>query len=514
MKVRSPEIDLDAPGVSAAPHRLGSVTGGLVGTAVLGASGSALLALASDLPGSPFGPHAGGLWPLALPGAAPSWEGPTVPAWAEPANSGPGVPPGQLLVLAAAVVGLLLLGIAWLRLWRTVRAHPGLQCRRLWWVIAAWSGPLLLAAPFASQDVWTYAAQGKLVTSGLGAASPIHLLGHSIWVSAVDPKYLTGPSIYGPGALDLSALFVKISGSHPWIAVEGWRLAVVAGLVLCAWGVARVAATRGTNPAEAVVAGVANPAVLVVFVAGIHNDAVMIGLVVAGIALAVTKRPWWALCLAALAVTVKAPAALAVLAIAWWCWNGAWHRRAVSLAAGLTVTVGALVVTGLACGGGFNWLRSASHGTVASSFSLLRFAGITSSGPVNALQLAGIVAAIVLVISIRQRGSWVGSLAAGFAVMAICSANPQPWYILWALPILACTGGDVGVQCTGIVVLSAMAAWSEMPCGALIWFLGIVVLAWTLLRWEHQRQGFGLLTDPLLNATSENNAPVRAKVVS
>ena len=28
---------------------------------------------------------------------------------------------------------------------------------------------MLLAAPFASQDVWVYAAQGKVVASGLGA---------------------------------------------------------------------------------------------------------------------------------------------------------------------------------------------------------------------------------------------------------------------------------------------------------------------------------------------------------
>ena len=387
-------------------------------------------------------------------------------------------------------MGVLLLGLAWLTLWRAVRSKPAPQWRRLWWVAAAWVAPLLLAAPFASQDVWVYVAQGKLVASGLSATNPVHLLGrHSEWLSAVDPRYLTGPSIYGPGAVDLSGLFARASGGHPWIAVEEWRLAVIASLVLCAWGVARAAVTRGINPAEAVVAGVANPAVLVVFVAGIHNDALMISLIVAGVALALTNRPWWALCLAALAVTVKAPAALAVLAIAWWCWRSSWRRRAVSLAGALALTLGALVVAGFGCGGdGFSWLHSASQATVASSFSLLNLAGSTSSAIANVVQLGGIAAAVVIVLLLPRRASWVGALALGLGVMAVCATNPQPWYVLWALPLLACTGCDVKLRRAAICVLCAMGAWSVLPLANLVWFAGIAALTWILARWEHQRQ--------------------------
>jgi alpha-1,6-mannosyltransferase len=477
-----------------APYPRGRSIGGMVATAALGAGATALLALASNLPASPFGPHAGGLWPFAGAGAAPSWEGPTTPRWAEPANSGPGVPSGHLLVLTAALVGVVLLLIAWLRLWRTVRADGDLRFRNLWWVVAAWTVPLLFAAPLASQDVWVYAAQGKLVTSGLGSASPLHLLGHSIWLAGVDPRYHAGSSIYGPGAVDLSALFATVSGGHPWIAVECWRLAVIAALVLCAWGVAVVAVARGANPVEAVVAGVANPGVLIVFVGGIHNDAVMIGLVVAGIALAVTKRPWWALALAAVAVTVKAPAALAVVAIAWWRWEGMWPRRAVALGVSLALTVGVLVVTGFGSGGGFTWLRPASLGTVASSFSVLRLAGTTSSGPVNLVQLMGILAAVVLVLLVARGRSWVGALAVGLAVMALCAANPQPWYLLWALPLVACTLGNGRVQRPVILVLCAMTAWSELPLGVLVWFAGIIVLAVMWIRWCRSWRGLGLLS--------------------
>jgi hypothetical protein len=215
----------------------------------------------------------------------------------------------------------------------------------------------------------------------------------------------------------------------------------------------------------------------------------MISFIVAGVALALAKRPWWALCLAALAVTVKAPAALAVLAIAWWYVRGPWRRRATYLAGGVALTLGTLLIAGLACGGdGFSWLRSASQATVASSFSLLNLAGTTSSSLANIIQLGGIALALAIVLLLPRRASWVGALALGFGVMAVCATNPQPWYVVWALPLLACTGCAPRFRDAGICVLCAMAAWSVLPLGNLVWFAGIAALAWILARWDHQRQ--------------------------
>lgn len=400
-----------------------------------------------------------------------------IPSWLAPANRGPGVFPGHLLVLAVAVLGVVLLGLAWFRLWRAVRRDPLLGFRHVWWVMAAWTAPLLFAAPFASQDAWVYAAQGKVVASGLPASSPLHVLGHSVWLSGVDPRYLRGGSIYGPGAVDLSAGFARISGGHPWIAVEFWRLAVIGAMLLCCWGVAQCAAHFGANPVEAVVAGVANPGILLLFVAGVHNDAVMIGIATAAVALALTRRPWWALGVAALAVTIKAPAALAVLAIAWCVWKKDWQRRAMALGVGLLLILAELMVLGLGAGGGFTWLNQASVGTSASSYSFVRLAGITSSGPVNTVQLAGVVAAAVLVLGLSRSRNWIGVLAAAFAVAAVFAANPQPWYLLWALPLLGCTLVDGQARRPAIMVLCVMTAWSVLPFGVLVWLVGLVVLA-------------------------------------
>ena len=121
MSVGSLESDRGSPAIAAGPPKA-RWTFGLVPTAIIGASGSALLALASDLPASPYGPRAAHVWPVAASGAAPGWEGPALPAWAGPANGGPGVGSGHLLLLGAVLLGVVLLGLAWISLWRSVRA--------------------------------------------------------------------------------------------------------------------------------------------------------------------------------------------------------------------------------------------------------------------------------------------------------------------------------------------------------------------------------------------------------
>jgi alpha-1,6-mannosyltransferase len=463
--------------------------------AAAGTAGSALLAVASNLPASPYGPHSAGLWPLAARGTAPAWEGPALPWWAKVANSGPGVPPGHLLPTAAAVAGVALLWVAWIRLWREARAQQRPSARGLWWTIGMWIAPMLLAAPFASQDVWIYGAQGKMALSGLGASKPVALLGHSVWLSGVDPKWATRPSIYGPGSLDLSALFVKISFGRPWVAAECWRFILIAGLLLCVWGVRRIVTVRGGSPTQAVVAGVFNPGVLLVLVASIHNDALMVGLVVAGVAMAVSGRPWLGLVLCALAATVKAPGALALLAIAWWGWKKGWAGRLTGLLAGGCVALTALVATGLAVGGGFEWVKSASLALLTSSFSIGGgLLGITSGGFADTLQLVGVVLAAVLVIKPRQLDKWTGGLALSFVVLAVFAVNPQPWYLPWAVVLLSCSGIEHRLVRAGVVVLAAMMAWSEMPFGTLVWFLGLVVLTWVGFSLEREwRVPWGLV---------------------
>ena len=455
-----------------------SLRGRLALSSLVGATGSALVALSTDVPRSPYGPNAAGLWPLAGNRVAPGWEGPTVPWWASVANSGPGAGDNHLVPALAAVTGVLLLGLAWVVLLRALRAGGPVSIRRLWLPVLAWTAPLFLAAPFASQDVWLYGAQGKAALLGFAAKAP-NVVGHSVWLAGVDPKWAARPSGYGPGALGLSALFVELAHGRPWVAAECWRMAVVLSLIVCAWSVAKSAAARGHRPDVAVVAGVANPGILVVLVASIHNDVLMLALVAAGIALTVDGRPWWGIALCALAVTVKAPAALALLAIAWWAWHDSWRLRIARFATGGALAVLLLFLMGVPIGGGFGWVRATSISLSVSAFSLSGgLVGVRSNGAADVVQVFGILLAVALVMSVRDRIHWIGRLAFGFGALAFLSVTPQPWYLPWVAVVLVFEGVHRHRQIVGIGVLAVVMAWSELPLGTLAWFVGLVELVW------------------------------------
>jgi alpha-1,6-mannosyltransferase len=461
--------------------------------AVLGAGGSLLLALATDLPRSPYGPHAAGLWPLEASGPAPGWEGPTVPSFAQLADQGQGVPTAHLLVTLAVVAGVVLMALAWALVWRRRRDLSALGVsvvgvRELWWMVGAWVAPLLLAAPLGSQDVWTYGAEGNLVRHGISGYRYVPLLKSSVWSLGVDAKALRA-SPYGPGALDLSALFARISGGRPWVAAECWRLAAILGLILCGWGVHRIVGLRGGNTTAAVLLGVANPAMLIILVGGIHNDALMLGLIVAGVALAVSGAPWWGMALCALGVSVKPNALFAVGAVAWWAWGRPWRARATAILAAVVIVVAVLLVAGLGSGGGFGWLTALfSNKAIQGTFSLgYRFFG-TTPGSAAAIEVLGMLLAVACVLTMGRTRGWVVSLGWAYAVLAVTIARPEPWYLAWAVVLLACGDPPRRAEQIGIAVFVAMMVGSVLPAGTLWWFSGDVVLLWLGIVWLRSRR--------------------------
>jgi alpha-1,6-mannosyltransferase len=470
---------LGAVGHSVDPQTARRFTPAVV--ALLGAAGSILLALASNLPGSPFGPGAQGLWPLAGSGPAPGWEGPKLPTWVTLSNQTVGAAPGHVLPTVAVIAGVALLVLGWSLLWRRTRRHPELGPLTVWSIVGTWVAPLLFSAPFASQDVWTYGTEGHLVLGGVGGYRAAFLTKHSLWMLGVHGTGKgVGPSPYGPGALNLSALFVKISGGRPWVAAECWRVAAILALVLCGWGVTRVVALRGGNATAATLAGVANPGFLIVLVGGMHNDALMLGLMVGGVALAVSGKRSWGVALCVLGVSVKATALFALWVLSWWAWGSGWRDRIRGSAVAAAVAVGVLFVSGHDVGGGFGWINSAlSSGSLPGPWSIgSRFFGIKSGLPVDAIALAGLALAVALVIRLGRSGRWYVGLGWGFAVLALTIPKPEPWYLAWALALLACGGLSRRVEQAGVLILIAMMTGSVLPLADVWWFGGVILLFW------------------------------------
>ncbi|WP_372444297.1 polyprenol phosphomannose-dependent alpha 1,6 mannosyltransferase MptB [Micromonospora qiuiae] len=152
-----------------------------------------------------------------------------------------------------------------------------------------WAFPLLFSAPLGSRDVYSYACQGWVYadggdpyTTGVGAAG-------CPWLDAVAPVWRDTPAPYGPFFVLLAALAVMLGGGLVG-TVALLRLFAVAGLLAAASCLPGLAGAAGVPARRASWLLLACPLVGVHLVAGAHNDAVMLGLLLPAL-LILVRRP-------------------------------------------------------------------------------------------------------------------------------------------------------------------------------------------------------------------------------
>ncbi|WP_051797749.1 polyprenol phosphomannose-dependent alpha 1,6 mannosyltransferase MptB [Catenuloplanes japonicus] len=188
---------------------------------------------------------------------------------------------------AAIAAGLIAMGVvigAWLFIGRLTAS-----ARQLYAVAAAWGAPLLLAPPLFSGDVWSYVAQGATAAAGLDPykLGPAAALGaDSALTQQVSHYWQDTPAPYGPAWMLLSRLAALLTGENLTAGALVYRAIAVAGLVLIAWALPRLAVRAGVAAHTAVWLGLLNPLVLWHLLGGAHNDALMLGLMLAGLEVA------------------------------------------------------------------------------------------------------------------------------------------------------------------------------------------------------------------------------------
>ncbi|MFC5719628.1 polyprenol phosphomannose-dependent alpha 1,6 mannosyltransferase MptB [Streptomyces gamaensis] len=388
---------------------------------------------------------AGGRFTGALPPGDPDG------VWGTPAPTL--VPLGNALAYA----GLVLLAAAWWRLGRLLRDGAALDGRRQWALLCCWALPLLPVPLMYSSDVYSYVAQGALAGRGM----PVYALGPAALggplLAGIPAMWHHTPAPYGPLFIVVARTVVAVTGErHVVAAVLGIRAVAVLGLGLMAWSVRALAARSGAGTAGAWWAGVLNPLVLTHFVAGAHNDALMLGLTTAG--LVAFRRGRWVLgtVVLTLAVLVKVPSVVALLCAAAVAVaeRGSGRARA-RRAAGITAVFAGTLVAGVAlCGQGWGWLpalRTPAQATTALSLStdagqLLAWGvELVSGHPASAAVPAA--RAAVMLLGLYGVAHWVRraprsgpEYATGMALLGVVACAPalQPWYPLWgAVPLAA-----------------------------------------------------------------------------
>ena len=366
--------------------------------------------------------------------------------------------PGHAFFSAASfIVGMTLLSLAWIRLGALAVDHSQTTRRRLCIVLAAaalWTAPILASPPLLSNDVYSYAAQGELASRGVDptVVGP-NALGGGPFMRAADPIWWNNPAPYGPAWNKIAETVVVATDHDAALSVWALRAVVLLAVIIAAFALYDL--TRAHNPALALTMGIVNPVVLVHLVGGIHNDAVMIALMM--IALACARRSWFlaSVVFMTLATAVKLPAAAGLVYLGWHTpYARAQAQRFVAAAATLFVGLISSVVLSFAWGMSLGWV-SALKGTgkVMSTFAPTTMLGLSLSDafsavgievdPDHAVALSRIVgllgAGLIAMWLLRrsERSTMERALGLSMAMAVLFGPVLWPWYAAMAFTVLA-----------------------------------------------------------------------------
>ena len=414
------------------------------------------------------------------------WLAPSTDVDAWPALQSFRSQPAAMVGASVSVLaGVVILLVTWLVLGQRLqrdRISASELIRLCWW----WGTPLVLAPVLFSRDVFSYVAQSRLLPLGI---DPYH------YGAGVLPGYLsdgadqlwkTAPAPYGPAWMGLSSLVYWATGAHAVPALLAFRALAVAGVVLIAIFVPKLARAFGADPSTAIWVAVLNPLLLMDLLSAAHNDALMLGLLVTGISVATRGRLIPALVLVSLAGAIKAPALIGLPFVVLASNQGGrgrsgWARAwAVSVVVPVAVFTALNLVTEL----GWGWLSNLSTANkvwmwMTPTTALGRALGGLMSliglgdhvGPAisttRVLGLVVTVAALAWMLITWRRRTAVRGL--GLALLAVAMLAPvlQPWYLLWGLVVLAGAGLRPLESRAAVVLTATLVLYSAINTNAM-----------------------------------------------
>lgn len=381
--------------------------------------------------------------------------------------------PGLVLSRLMIFAGVAILLQTWLVVGYDLLAGRQWDSGRIAALVGVWSIPLLLAPPLFSRDVYSYFGQGRLLLEGFDPYATGVAVLPGWFTFGADPMWGDTPTPYGPFFLLLSRGVADFSGTQAYLGAIMFRVIALLGLMLMLWAVPKLAEQHGINPAKAVWLCVANPLVIMHFEAGAHNDALMTGLMLAGLAVAGRGYGIAGAGLVGLAASVK-PIALLALPFVGLIRSGTVARFGRRVLDWVLVTVAAAAVfgaTALLAGTGMGWISSLSApGEVKTWLSpptalgmiiggVLQWLGVAENNDMAVTICRGIglliSLGIVAYLCLKPQGrSAVRGCALAFAAVVLLGPVIQPWYLLWFLPLFAVTGMSE-VQLRWTILLTA-----------------------------------------------------------
>ncbi len=384
-------------------------------------------------------------------------------------------------------LGLVGICLLWLALVRAAHLRT-LTIRQIVFVFALWCIPILLGPPLLSQDIYSYVAQGEMSLRGMDPSTAhVAALGPGTFRSLVPHIWRQSPTPYGSLAFVVSAGTLWLAGRDIVGAVFLWRfviMACVAGLGYCIYVLARQLRVP-VGPALAL--GLANPIVLLHLVGGAHNDALMLVLLVAALALAYRGKRPWGIFVATLAAAVKLTGLVAVVHMGW-NWLSPEHvpfrKRVLTASLAVLASVAILLAIAELTGLGRGWLSLIDssqrlRSTFAPSTTLgvlfAQTAQVISGARVDldtfvvVFRLFGFAAMVLIAVGLLVRSHEIGevkAIALTFLAIAVLGPVIHGWYLVAAIVLLGVAGGPKWKPT--IIVLSIASVFFTCPDGQIV----------------------------------------------
>ena len=404
----------------------------------------------------------------------------------------------QTVSLTMTTTGAVMMAVAWLMLGRFALGSRKMSRGGLDRTLMLWILPLLIAPPMYSKDVYSYLAQSQISLEGLDPyrVGPASGLGLShVFTLSVPSLWRETPAPYGPLFLWIGRGISVVTGQNIVAAVLCHRLVVLTGVAMIVWATPRLARRCGVAEVSALWLGAANPLLIMHLVAGIHNEALMLGLMLAGAEFALRGidaprlmptswrldtdwEPLLMLIGGAILITlssqVKLPSLLALgfvtVALAYRC-GGTLKALLLSGAAMTALALAVMGIVGWASGLGFGWIYTLGTANVVRSWMSPPTLLALGTGQVGILLGLGdhttavlgltrgigvliitVVVAWLLVSVFRGRLHPIGGLGVALCVTVLLFPVVQPWYLLWAIIPLSAWATRPGFRVAAIVV--------------------------------------------------------------
>ena len=399
----------------------------------------------------------------------------------------------QTVSLTMTTTGAVMMALAWLMLGRFTLGKRKMTRSQLDRTLLLWALPLLIAPPMYSKDVYSYLAQSEISLQGadpyqVGPAPGLGL--DHIFTASVPSLWRETPAPYGPLFLWIGRGISALTGENIVEAVLLHRLVVLIGVGMIVWATPRLARRCGVAEVSALWLGPTNPLLFMHLVAGIHNEALMLGLMLAGTEFALrgieaigdsTRARWYSLAmllagtvLITLSSQVKLPSLLALgfvaMALAHKC--GGTVKAFLASCGGLTaVSVAVMAIIGWVSGLGFGWLFTLGTANVVRSWMSPPTLLALGTGQVGILlglgdhttavlgltrgigvSLIAVIVTWLLLSVLRGRLHPVGGLGVALGATVLLFPVVQPWYLLWAIIPLAAWATRPAFRSTVIVV--------------------------------------------------------------